>query len=291
MRIAVLGGEGNMGRWLVNHFLKQKHSIIVSDPNETSRSHESEIEYTDNNISAVDKADVVFVSVPMESTPKVIEEIIPHMKINSALCEISTLKTKVHETLRKVTRRDIRLLSIHPLFGPNVGALERRFALVPVEHLVMELELLEFLFGESNVVFADAEEHDRIMALTLSLPYFTNIVLASIINQEDIDLIDQLSGTTFSVQFMLTGSIMSHSSSFLRSLFTENTFTVSILEDFLSKMMTSLSLMIQDVDSFEEAYQRIQSKFGQSINLKEKYNEMYQILETRQEMSREEVKQ
>lgn len=289
MRIAVLGGEGKMGRWLVSHFLTKKHSLVIADPDGTKRSHESIVEYADDNISAVEAADIVFVSVPMESTSRVIQEIIPHMKTNSALCEISTMKTKVHATLRKITRSDIRLLSIHPLFGPNVGWLDRRFALVPVKHVQMELELLEFLFGESKVVFADAEEHDRIMALTLSLPYFTNMVLASIINEEDIDLIEQLSGTTFAVQFMLTGSIMSHSSSFQRSLFTENTFTVTILENFLSKMMASLSLLIQDVDSFEAAYRRIQSKLGQDINLTEKYNEMYQILETRQEINKEEV--
>ena len=291
MRIAILGGSGKMGGWLTRHFLKQHHTIIIADPKqpENGEHKDSAIEFAENNISAVSDADVVFISVPLDYTSEVIREVTPHMKRDSILCEISTTKTTVHATLREINKADIHILSIHPLFGHEESTMKKRFALIPIRHPGREHAMVDTLFPDSEVIEIEVEKHDRMMALTLSVPYFINAVLGSIFKNEDIEMMERLSGTTFAIQFMLMGSIMSHSSNFHTSLLKENDFTKGVLAKFHFETDRALKLFSNDVESYENWYQQTQSKLGEIISLTSKYNEMYRILETRAELSDQEV--
>ncbi|MFW9786034.1 MAG: prephenate dehydrogenase/arogenate dehydrogenase family protein [Candidatus Thorarchaeota archaeon] len=275
MRIAVIGGAGQMGNWLVNHFIERGMSVIISDPRKPK---DIAIESTTNNQIAVIDADVVLVSVPMELTPKTIQEVVPHMKSDSIICEISTLKAKAIETLLHSDTNHVRPVSLHPLFGPRADELQKRFALVPIRNLEEEKKIAEQLFPDSDFVIVERESHDRMMALTLSLPYFTNMVLASVFHSEDIRLMEQLSGTTFKIQFMLTGSIMSHSSGFQTALQTENEYALELLTDFRRKFENHLELLNQDREEFERTYRTLQSSIGGKVNLDIKYEEMYKFL-------------
>lgn len=291
MKIAIIGGSGKMGGWLTNHFLNQHHMIVVSDPKKSGNEvyQDSQLEFAENNISAVSDADVVFISVPLDCTSKVIREVAPHMKRKSILCEIATTKTSVHAALRDINKEDIRLLSIHPLFGHEKSSMKKRFALIPVEHLRKERDMFDTLFPESEVIVIEVEKHDRIMALTLSVPYFINTVLASIFNNEDIEMMELLSGTTFAIQFMLMGSILSHSSAFHTALLKENNFTIEVLNKFRSETDRALKLFMNDAESYDNWYQQTQSKLEETISLTSKYNEMYRILETKSELKEQGV--
>ncbi len=291
MRIAIIGGAGNMGRWLVDYFLNFDHSIVVADRNNSmeQENKESRIEFAESNICAVKNADVVFVSVPIDCTSDVIREVAPQMKKDSILCEISTMKTKVHAAMMELQCNDVRLLSIHPLFGPAVGLLNKRFALIPVGELKQEREIFGSLFPNSEVIIIDVKNHDRIMALTLSVPYFFNMVLASVFKNEDIVLMQQLSGTTFAIQFMITGSMMSHSSSFQTALLKENVYTLEFLEILRSEIDKALKLLIHDVDSFQKSIRNIQLELEKKICLTGQYNEMYKTLEVMQHLKEQGV--
>ncbi len=275
MRIAVIGGAGKMGRWFVNHFQQLNHTIIVADP---QKIEEQDLETTKSNTSAVGDADLVLISVPMEATADVIREVIPHMKPNSILCEISTVKSNVIGVLGDVSAEQIRPISIHPLFGPGATSLKKKFALIPIRNRTDERKVVDTLFPDSEIIIVDIEDHERIMALTLSLPYFTNMILASIFKDQDIQLMEQLSGTTFAVQFMLTGSIMVHPSEFHVALHIENKYALEILSKFQRAVNRELGILTKDKDGFEQSYRNHQAVFGSKISLESKYAEMYRVL-------------
>ncbi len=129
MKTTIIGGAGGMGKWLTNHFLKLGHSVIVADPR-IEQNQDSDIEIASNNIAAVDNADLVLISVPMKHSAEVIREVLPHMKDESIICEISSIKSNVVEILRTVSTGQIKPLCIHPLFGPGVSFLKKKFALI-----------------------------------------------------------------------------------------------------------------------------------------------------------------
>ncbi|TET08212.1 MAG: prephenate dehydrogenase/arogenate dehydrogenase family protein [Candidatus Thorarchaeota archaeon] len=286
MKTAIIGGAGGMGKWLTNHFLKLGHSVIVSDPR-IDQTQDPDIEIATNNKAAVDNADLVLISVPMKHSTEVIRDVIPHMKDESILCEISSLKSNVVEILRTVSKSLIKPLCIHPLFGPGASVLKKKFALIPIREEEEERELLKSLFPDSQVIIIDAGEHDRIMALTLSLPYFTNMILASILKNEDVSLIEQLGGTTFAVQFMLTGSIMSHTPEFHLSLHKENNYAAEMLRRLKSGIEDVLALLESNGDEFIRFYKDIKSKLEEQLNLEGKYQEMYRVLQVKEEQKEE----
>lgn len=286
MKTAIIGGAGGMGKWLTNHFLKLGHSVIVADPR-IEQNQDSDIEIASNNIAAVDNADLVLISVPMKHSAEVIREVLPHMKDESIICEISSLKSNVVEILRTVSTSQIKPLCIHPLFGPGASFLKKKFALIPIQEEEKERELLKSLFPDSQVIIVDADEHDRIMALTLSLPYFTNMILASILKNEDVSLIEKLGGTTFEVQFMLTGSIMSHTPEFHLALHKENNHSTEMLRRLKSEIEEVLTLLDSNGDEFTQSYNDIKSKLEEQMNLEGKYQEMYRVLQAMEKQKKE----
>ncbi|MHA2043612.1 MAG: prephenate dehydrogenase/arogenate dehydrogenase family protein [Candidatus Thorarchaeota archaeon] len=287
MRIAIIGGAGGMGKWFTDHLHKQGHSVIVADP-KSNRHQSTEIDIASSNISSVDKADLVLIAVPLTKTSAVIQEVVPYMKKKSILCEISSVKANIIDV--RVTSYQVRPLCIHPLFGPGTKFLKKKIALIPILAEEKEEKLLRLLFPDSRIIVVEAAEHDRIMALTLSLPYFANMIFASLLKNEDISLIEQLGGTTFAVQFMLSGSIMSHSPEFHLALHKENSHSIEILQKLRSQIGIELELLSDNTVEFTKSYQSMKDMLIEQVNLEEKYQEMYRVLETMEKQRGEDQK-
>jgi prephenate dehydrogenase len=283
LRVAIIGAAGHMGKWLLKHFESQGYTIVASDPRSDELrevAEASKLILARSNAAAVKDADVVIVSVPIGQTADVIEDIAPQMKDNAVLCEISSVKGDLPVVLQKVTEHGIRPLCIHPMFGPGAGSMRRKIAIIPIVDLAAEDKLVEKLFPECEIIVADAEEHDKIIALTISLPYFVNMVLASVLAEEDINLLERLGGTSFTVQLLLTGSIMSQSSKLHTSLHSENTHVPDILQKFQVRTNECLaSLAKDDSAAFERLFSSTKKGLEVGVDLGEKYNELYRILE------------
>ncbi|MFW9966660.1 MAG: prephenate dehydrogenase/arogenate dehydrogenase family protein [Candidatus Thorarchaeota archaeon] len=283
MRIAVIGAAGQMGRWLLRHFEAEGHTLVASD----SQSGElrelagvSDLILASSNAAAVTDADVVVVSVPIGNTMEVIQEIAPQMKKEAVLCEISSVKGGIPETLRKLSECGIRPLSIHPMFGPGAQSLRKKIIMIPVVDLAAEGQLVETLFPDCQIIVVDSDEHDRVIALTISLPYFVNAVIASLLADEDINLLDRLGGTTFTIQLMLTGSIVFQPSALHVSLHLENKHALDLLQRFQLKTKESLAMLVdRNPARFERLLSSARESLESEIDLNEKYNEMYRLLE------------
>ncbi len=292
MRIAVIGGAGRMGRWLLDHFAEHGHTLIASDPrsDELREIAESfELTLASSNAAAAKNADVVIISVPIESTAKVIREVAPHMKRDAVLCEISSVKGKIPEVLQEIAAFNIQPLCIHPMFGPGARFLNRKIVLVSISNPEDEQRLVESLFPTHQIVTVDQEEHDRAMALTVSLPYFVNLIVASVIADEDLTWLRRLGGTTFPVQLLLTGSIMSNSCALHAAVHRENRHVESVLKRFQLNLERGLASLTEGTNDFREFYSSTKSSLEKHMSLENKYDEMYRLLEIMESESIPEV--
>jgi prephenate dehydrogenase len=280
MKIAILGAVGGMGGWLIRYFSQLGHTVIASDPNINELRCSVSVEVAADNKSAVHNVDLVVVSVPMGITADVIREVVPYVRKGTILCEIASMKTKAYGALKEATTHSVRPLSIHPLFGPGAIAIDKRIALIPVLDLNEEKKLVDSLFPDAKIITVEAEKHDRIMAVTLSLPYFVNMVIASLLKDEDITILAQLSGTAFTLQLVLVGSIMFHSPAFHAALYRENPHASNVLKNLLSAANTGFCQLADgDLDSFKRSYNSIKEALAKGMNLQEKYDQMYDVLE------------
>jgi prephenate dehydrogenase len=130
----------------------------------------------------------------------------------------------------------VRSLSIHPMFGPDVSTFQgQTMVVVPVSDRDTEVALVESLFGDMNILVADAETHDRVMASVLALPYFMNLAFASTLSAEDLSLMREMAGTTFTVQLAVAQSIVGESPELIESIINEDVFSMGFVNRFIDE--------------------------------------------------------
>jgi len=284
LKVAVIGGAGRMGRWLTGYFLSKGHEVIISDINENEAKEAAKLtgaKLARDNIEAAKNADLSVISTPIEVTPKVLKEIAPELKESAAVMEISSLKSKIVPVLEKIAKRKVKTLSVHPLFGPGVQKLaEEKMALVPVLDPASEVRLVASLFPDVEMIVVDAEEHDRIMALTLSLPHFLNIIFACVICEEDIDVLRKLGGTTFTLQLAISEGVMTEDTGLYASIQMSNEYTVQYLNKFLSNAeILKKYIDKQDLKNFVQFYRDIRGSLSKDKDFSRAYERMYKALE------------
>jgi len=284
MNVTIIGGGGRMGRWLVRHFLSQGHNITISDIKTVEATAFAEsvgASFSEDNLEAVEDADLTIVSTPITVAPGVLREISPSVKGDSIIAEISSLKSDVVPVLRKMAETHINPLSIHPLFGPGVKKLEEeKIALIPIVDPSSEVESVSRFFPGAEIVVVEAEEHDRAMALTLSLPHFLNIIFASVVSEEDLVFLKKLGGTTFALQLTLSESVMTESPELYASIQMNDEYTVRFLDRFLSKAETVREWIARkDGKSFTEFYNSAQTSLSKDEDFSKSYERMYRALE------------
>jgi prephenate dehydrogenase len=282
MRIAVLGGAGGMGRLFLRYFSSFGHDLVVSDPSFTQDCElqgELQLEIASSNLEAVVGADTVIVSVPMGLTVPVIREIVSSMKPGSILCEVSSIKANAHAALQAIERTDIKTLCIHPLFGPGADDLRKKYALIPVHDANHELELASTVFPGWDAVVVEVQDHDRTMALTISLPYFLNLIMVSVLQGEDMKRLQTIGGTTFRIQLLVASSVMFNSCSLHEGLHKANPYALDILKSFRRQMSEGMATLLAGTTAFMDFCSRTKTALEAQVDLAEQYSQMYRLLD------------
>jgi prephenate dehydrogenase len=248
-----------MGSWFVEYFASRGHSVTLTDTEADAAlkvADASGAERADSIPEAVHDADCTLICVPIEDMGPVILEAASVMRAGSVLMEISSVKHPTFAPMRTAADMGFRPLSLHPMFGPSAeGLIDKTMVVVPVVDGEEEEALAKSLFGDAAVIVVDHEEHDRAMAIVLSLTYFMNMALAGILRDEDLQKLKRLAGTTFTVQLAVAEGIMAEDPGLVASLLIENPYTVEYLERYISQASEIKSIISRDPDGFEELHE------------------------------------
>jgi chorismate mutase/prephenate dehydrogenase len=248
MLVTVIGAEGKMGSWLLDHLPRIGFDVVTFDDRKR------------DNPNVLKEADIVIVSVPVSVTVDVIRKTVMHMKKGATLVEIASLKSGIHEEMVKVSGCSINAVSIHPMFGPSVKDLgEKTVAVVPVVDAVKETSIASKLFPGATIFEVKPTQHDKLMAHILSVPYLVNMALAATMGDMDLNLLKQLSGTSFALQYTLVQSIAGETTSLVHALLSENTFLEETAEELISNMK-ELMVATSSKKEFRELHEGIKSK-------------------------------
>lgn len=264
-KVSVIGSAGRMGSWFVRYFAERGLSVVLSDVRaEEARAVASAVgaELADTISDAVEGADVVLVCVPIEKTGEVILEAASHMRRDAILAEISSLKGPTVEALRTASSMGVKPLSLHPMFGPAAESMKgNTMVVVPVVNEGLEADIARRLFEEARIVVKRLEEHERAMAVVLSLTYFMNLAFAQVLSGGDLISLKGLAGTTFTVQMAIAESIIGEDSNMVMSLFRENRFTELYVDRFIAEVERIKALIKGDSKGFAELYDSLGAFF------------------------------
>lgn len=164
--VAIVGGEGGMGRRFAELFRALGHEVLITDLHTPLRP-----------VEAVQRADVTIISVPIRATTHVIDELGPYVPEHALLMDLTSIKEAPLAHMLRATRASV--VGTHPMFGPGVHTLQGQRVVLCGGRGDTWLAWLEQNLRAFGLVTtrASAEEHDRAMACVQVLTHFQTQVL------------------------------------------------------------------------------------------------------------------
>ncbi|MGI0072468.1 MAG: prephenate dehydrogenase/arogenate dehydrogenase family protein [Nitrosotalea sp.] len=272
-KIAIIGSEGQMGKWFTKYFLEKGFEVIGYD-SERETSNKS-VTKAQSLVGAILPADYVILCIPVKRTPETIRLIAKEMKRESHLIDISSLKLKTAAALSKIPDKVIPIC-IHPMFGPGTKKLKgQNIISIPIRDAKKELAVAKSLFSEANFVQIDATEHDKKIAMVLGMPHLANLVLANILaKEENFSLVEKMGGTTFKAQKLLTAGIMTESQELIETIISNP--EIRKYAEELWKDIGRMLILIQE-NRTEEILKYISSakeRLAKNIDLEDAYKKL-----------------
>ncbi|AIJ05682.1 Prephenate dehydrogenase [Methanocaldococcus bathoardescens] len=196
LTISIIGGTDGLGKWFARYLKNKGFNVIVTGRDiEKGKSVEKElgVEFTNNNIEAAKKGDIVIVAVPINVTERVIREIAPHVREGCLLMDITSIKEIPTRAMEENVKEGVTVIPTHPMFGPSTPSLLRQVViLTPSEkHKKSEWfkKVYNFLKKEgAKVIVIDAEKHDKIMGIVQGLTHFAFISLGATLKELNVDI-------------------------------------------------------------------------------------------------------
>jgi prephenate dehydrogenase len=283
-KIAIIGAEGDMGKWFSKYFNKKKDKILsLYDirPTSLKKPANNNTIICKNIRECVEAADLVLVCVPLKNTPQIIEKCASKMKSGAILAEISSVKYRSFRALKKVSPGIIPLC-IHPMFGPGKKDLKQmKIILIPVSNEQNELKVLNNIFDTPIItIVPNSNVHDKLIAIVIGLTHYVNIILANFLSKQDFPYLNKVAGTTFKMQSLLITSILTEQPALVVDLLTENRSVKRYIRSYL-KEANSVAKMVFDKNGVKLGTKYVNTKtiLQRQQNLQLSYKRMYDIVE------------
>ena len=172
VKVALIGGSGQMGKWFQRFFAGQGLEVLVADLNTPQ---------TPQEVAAL--ADVVIVSVPIPQVKQVVKDVAPHLRPDAALMDFTSVKQVPLAAMLDHFPGEV--VGTHPLFGPGEESITGLTMVLCPGRGERWLNWLKALLENAGarVKVTTATEHDRLMSVVQGLSHFTLIALEMAIRQ------------------------------------------------------------------------------------------------------------
>jgi prephenate dehydrogenase len=184
-RVGIIGGLGEMGRLFTKFFVDSHYQVEVADRN-TARS----------NRQVVQAADVVVFAVPLHETVTIIRELLPLVRPQHLLMDVSSLKVA---PIQEMLKSPAAVVGLHPMFGGRIPSLLGQ-TLVACPVRIVEaawLPLKQLFVGAGlRVKECSPEEHDRMMSIIQVLFHMTTMLLGRVLRDLEVNIEETLEYTS-----------------------------------------------------------------------------------------------
>lgn len=213
MKIAVIGA-GHMGSWLVRE-LSRGHDIGLYDldPAKALALALGTVFAGPADLAPF-RPEILINAVSLPRTIEAFQTVLPHLPPGCLLVDIASVKGRIPDYYRDC---GFRFASVHPMFGPtfaNVEDLRNENAIIIKESDEAGARFLrDFFRGLGLRIFeASFEEHDRMIAYSLSVPFTSTLVFAASATNLAVP------GTTFRKHLEIARGLLSESDDLLAEI-------------------------------------------------------------------------
>ncbi len=287
MKIAIIGGCGKMGQWMARFLSADGKEVFISDPNITVQAAAAQrvgIPAASNR-QALEAADVVILSVPLDEFENVIREIAPLVKPGHVIIDISSVKGFTVEAMHRHVKSGT-VLGAHPMFGPGANGLTgRRVVLTPQGQVEEELagKVRQYLEAKGAIVACMSPgAHDEIMSVVLGLAHFIALASAdALLELGKLAESEQASGTTYGLLLTLTESVLTEDPELYSALQMRLPGAAAAERIFLEKARDWLATIenkdsdqfIRHMNELKEGFRQADPRSGRA------YGDMYRLID------------
>lgn len=204
MKILIIGA-GKMGSFFCD-LLSFKHEVAIydTDPKRLRFTFNAQRFASLNEVDAFNP-DLVINAATVKYTIDAFNKVLPQLSQNCILSDIASVKTGLPEFYAQCGHP---FVSTHPMFGPTFASLSNlssENAIIITEGDHLGKVFFKDLYNELHLHIEEYsfQEHDETIAYSLSIPFASTLVFASIMKHQDAP------GTTFKRHMTIARGLMS----------------------------------------------------------------------------------
>lgn len=242
MRILVLGA-GKMGTFLTDVLCFQHEVALFDTDARRLRFVFNTLRMTKYEEITDFAPELLINCVSLKNTIDAFKTVMPYLPQNCILSDIASVKTGLKEFYEESGRKYV---STHPMFGPTFATLDNlsnQSAIIISESDHMGKAFFKDMYGSLRLKIFEYsfEEHDQTIAYSLSIPFASTLVFASVMKHQEAP------GTTFKRHLDIAKGLLSEDD-FLLSEILFNPYSPEQLEKIIAELQ-SLESIIKDKDT------------------------------------------
>ena len=237
MKILILGA-GKMGTFLTDVLcIDHEVALFDTDPKKL-RFVFNTLRLTKPEEVQEFEPELMINCVTLKYTLEAFETILPYLPKSCIISDIASVKTGLQEYYEKCGRRYV---STHPMFGPTFATLDNlstQSAIIISESDHMGKAFFKDLYRSLHLKIFEYtfEEHDETIAYSLSIPFASTLVFASVMKHQEAP------GTTFKRHMDLAKGLLSEDD-FLLSEILFNPYTPRQVENIRKELLDLLDII------------------------------------------------
>lgn len=231
--VVVIGGKGQLGGLFVQWFELSGYRVKVIDTH-----NQAELS------SAVERAALVLVSVPIAVTEAVIAKL-NHLPLDCVLADLTSVKEGPMKAMLKVHSGPV--LGLHPMFGPNVATMAKQLIVASEGR---DSEQAQWLVNQLNtwgahLEWLPAQQHDQSMSLIQVMRHMSTFVYGVHLMEEQANLSDlkALSSPIYRLELMMVGRLFAQSPALYADIILNQPQNFAMIRRYLARFERLLSAL------------------------------------------------
>ena len=243
--IGIIGGKGKMGSLFAHLFTQAGYSVLISDRHTKLQNHQ-----------LARKSDVVLIAVPIEKTLSVIKKIVRHIKPNSLIMDITSIKNDPVQAMLKSTSA---VIGLHPMFNETTYGPGQTVIFCPARPKKW-LKWLKNVFQNEfqlNLVQLTPEKHDRIMTVVQGLVHFAEISFAHALKKSGLKPQEYLkfAGPASYLKIEMAARILAQDPNLYGQIQIQNSQNLNVQKEYLDSMANLHEIITQkDAAGFDRYF-------------------------------------
>ncbi|MDV6317092.1 bifunctional chorismate mutase/prephenate dehydrogenase [Idiomarina sp. HP20-50] len=237
--VFVFGGEGALGARLVSQLRQTGYSVITVDKEDNWPTKE-----------ALNKAQLVLMSVPVNKTVELIKQL-PPLAEDCVLADVTSIKAAPLNAMME--QHEGPVVGLHPMFGPSVQNLAKQLIVVTHGRKSEQYQWLldQFINWGAHLHEVSAAKHDDAMGWIQAMRHLSTFAYGVHLASEQVDIkkLLELSSPIYRMELMMIGRLFAQNAELYADIIAANKNQFASIRRYLQRF----SSIIDDMENGDKA--------------------------------------